>query len=112
MEGTSLLVFDELDLIVRTLIGDVTEEFDSLVFDELDTIVRTLLEDITDEFNEATNAQSDTLVTPSRTEILLVPLEMKPIPSSTPVAGKEPCLNSLRGNAKGSPRRFLICLVK
>ncbi len=41
---------------LRTLIGDVTEEFDLLVFDELDTIVRTLLEDITDEFDEATNA--------------------------------------------------------
>jgi hypothetical protein len=51
IEGTSLLVFDELDLIVWTLIGDVTEEFDSLVFDELDTIIRTLLEDITDKFD-------------------------------------------------------------
>jgi hypothetical protein len=112
IEGTSSLVFNELDLIVRTLIGDVTEEFDSLVFDELDTIVRTLLEDITDKFNEATNARSDTLVTPSRTENLPVPLEMIPIPSSTPVAGQEPCLNSLRDDAGGLPRRLLICLVK
>ncbi len=112
IEGTSLLVFDELDLIVRTLIGDVTEEFNSLVFDELDTIVQTLLEDITDKFNEANNARSDMLVTPWRTENLPVLLEMIPIPSSTPVAGQEPCLNSLRDDAGRLPRRLLKCLVK
>ena len=52
------------------------------------------------------------LVTPSRTENLPVPLEMIPIPSSTPVAGREPCLNSLWDDDGGSPCCLLICLVK